>query len=93
MTGLSREQRARRLLLTTLAMRATLHLGATRFTTLNQLAAPVLTAGQVAIQLSAWEDAGLITSSSSLIDGIPELIYRITDAGQTECDRLRDEQP
>ncbi len=91
MTELSREQRARRLLLNTLAMRATLHLGATRFTTLSRLAAPVLTADQVAIQLSAWEDTGLITGSSSLIDGIPVPIYRITKAGQAECDRLRDE--
>ena len=91
MTGLSREQRARRLLLNTLAMRATLHLGATRFTTLSRLAAPVLTADQVAIQLSAWEDTGLITGSSSLIDGIPEPIYHITKTGQAECDRLRDE--
>ena len=90
MTRLSKQDRARRLLLSVLALRGTHDLGPIRFTALSRLVIPVLTADQVASQLSKWEDAGIVVGASSLQDGLPEPVYRITDAGQAEWDRLQE---
>jgi hypothetical protein len=89
MTRGSQDHLVRRVLLGALAVRESFELGPMRFKSLAKLVASAMDADDVAYQLSAWEDAGLISGASSLQDGLPEPVYVITPAGRVEWDRLR----
>lgn len=84
---------AHRVLLGALAIRETFELGPLRFKTLAGMVAPVLSADTVASLLSEWEALGFVIGASSLQNGLPEPVYRITELGQAKWDRMRGDRP
>lgn len=89
MTSDRKTAAAHRVLLGALAIRETFELGPLRFRALAGMVAQILDADTVASLLSEWEALGFVTGASSLQNGLPEPVYKITEVGKARWDRMR----